>query len=58
MNPLRTAMGDRFPTLRTYFSHETQAYAGVPATRTIEELPGRPAQTLREYIEQNRSYFE
>ncbi|MGA2842569.1 MAG: NmrA family NAD(P)-binding protein [Steroidobacteraceae bacterium] len=55
---VRRAMGDRFPTLMTYFSHETQAYAGVPATRTIEDLLGRPSLTLRQYIEQNRSYFE
>jgi NAD(P)H dehydrogenase (quinone) len=54
---VRRAMGANFPTLMTYFSHETHAYAGVPATRTIEKLLGRPALTLREYIEQNKSCF-
>jgi NAD(P)H dehydrogenase (quinone) len=55
---VRRAMGANFPTLMTYFSHETQAYASVPATKTIAELLGRPALTLRQYIEQNRSHFE
>lgn len=55
---VRRAMGDRFATLMTYFTHETQAYAGVPPTKTIAELLGRPALTLRQYIEQNKSYFE
>jgi uncharacterized protein YbjT (DUF2867 family) len=54
---VRRAMGTNFPQLMTYFSHETQAYSGVPATRTIEELLGRPQVTLPQYIEQNKSLF-
>lgn len=54
---VRRAMGDNFPTLMTYFTHETRAYGGVPATRTIEELLGRPQVTLRQYVDQNKGLF-
>jgi uncharacterized protein YbjT (DUF2867 family) len=54
---VRRAMGGNFPALMTYFTHETQAYSCVPATRTIEELLGRPQVTLREYIEENKGLF-
>ena len=54
---VRRAMGDNFQTLMTYFTHETQAYGGVPATRTIEGLLGRPQVTLRQYVDQNKGLF-
>ena len=54
---VRRAMGDNFPVLMTYFSHETQAYSAVPPTRTVEQLLGRPQVSLREYIEQNKAVF-
>jgi NAD(P)H dehydrogenase (quinone) len=54
---VRRAMGENFPILMTYFSHETQAYSGVPATNTIETLLGRPQITLPDYIAQNKSAF-
>jgi uncharacterized protein YbjT (DUF2867 family) len=54
---LRRTMGDSFSTLMAYFSHETQAYAGVPVTRVIEELLGRAPMTLREYAELHKDAF-
>jgi uncharacterized protein YbjT (DUF2867 family) len=54
---LRKSMGDLFPALMTYFTHETLAYRRVPETHTIEELLGHPQITLRQYIEQNRGLF-
>jgi len=55
---LKRAYGDTLPTLMQYFSHETAAYSKVPATHTVEQLLGRPAVTLPQYIERNRSLFE
>jgi hypothetical protein len=54
---VRRAMGANFATLMTYFSHETQAYSAVPATRTVEELLGHPQINLRQYVEQHREAF-
>jgi NAD(P)H dehydrogenase (quinone) len=54
---LKRTMGANFPALMTYFSHETQAYSGVPATQTIEQLLGRPQVSLRQYLEQNTAIF-
>jgi uncharacterized protein YbjT (DUF2867 family) len=54
---LRRTMGANFPTLMTYFSHETQAYSAVPSTQTLEQLLGRPRVSLREYLEQNEATF-
>lgn len=54
---LRRAMGESFSTLMTYLSHETQAYAGVPVTRVIEQLVGRAPMTLREYAEFHKDAF-
>ena len=54
---VRRAMGDQFPKLMTYFTHETQAYATVPVTHTIEKLLGRPQVTLKQYILSNREAF-
>jgi uncharacterized protein YbjT (DUF2867 family) len=54
---VRRAMGDNFSTLMTYFSHETQAYSGVPITKTIETLLGRPQVRLPDYVAQNKSAF-
>lgn len=55
---VRRAMGVNFPLLMTYFSHETQAYSAVPATRTIEELLSRPQMSLRQYVELNKALFQ
>jgi NAD(P)H dehydrogenase (quinone) len=54
---LRASMGDVLPKLMEYFSHETHAYASVPATRTVEELLARPQLTLRQYIERHLDLF-
>lgn len=54
---LRHTMGDAFPVLMTYFTHETQAYSGVPSTHTIEDLLGRPPMTLAQYIEMKKDVF-
>jgi len=55
---LRRTYGDQFSALMTYFSHETQAYSRVPSAHTIEDLLGRPAVSLREYIECNKALFQ
>ncbi|MGE3598487.1 MAG: NmrA family NAD(P)-binding protein [Dehalococcoidia bacterium] len=55
---VKRAMGEAYPTLMTYFTHETQAYAGVTATRTIEELLGRPQVSLRQYIAQHSDLLQ
>jgi uncharacterized protein YbjT (DUF2867 family) len=54
---LRRAMGDAFPVLMTYFTHETEAYSAVPTTHVIEELLGRAPVTLRQYAELNKELF-
>jgi NAD(P)H dehydrogenase (quinone) len=54
---LRNAMGDAFPVLMTYFTHETEAYSAVPTTCVIEELLGRAPVTLRQYAEMNKELF-
>jgi NAD(P)H dehydrogenase (quinone) len=54
---LRASMDDVLPKLMEYFSHETHAYASVPATRTVEELLARPQLTLRQYIERHLDLF-
>jgi uncharacterized protein YbjT (DUF2867 family) len=54
---LRRIMGEHFPALMTYFSHETRDYLSVPVTDTIRRLLGRPPVALQEYIEANRALF-
>jgi uncharacterized protein YbjT (DUF2867 family) len=54
---LRSAMGDAFPVLMTYFTHETEAYSAVPTTRVIEELLGRAPVSLRQYAQMNKELF-
>lgn len=54
---LRRIMGDHFPTLMTYFTHETQDYASVSVTDTIRQLLGRRPMSLPEYLQANRAVF-
>lgn len=54
---LREAMGPLFDTLMTYYTQETPCWAEMPTTRTFEELLGRPAMTLEQYVAQNKSLF-
>jgi len=54
---LRRTMGENFPALMTYFTHETQAYSGVSSTQTIEQLLRRPQVSLQQYLKQNTATF-
>jgi|GEM_PF-504856 len=55
---LRASMGDDFDRLMTYFRHETLAYSDVVHRETVSQLLGRPQQTLGDYIQANRRWFE
>jgi NAD(P)H dehydrogenase (quinone) len=55
---LRRVMGDNFPTLMTYFKHETRDYGKVPSTDTVARLLGRPQITLRDYLVANQELFK
>lgn len=55
--PLRRAMGEGFPTMMTYFRHETRDYAHLMPTATLQELLGRPALELRTYLQANKAMF-
>lgn len=54
---LREAMGPLFETLMTYYTQETPCWTEMPTTRTFEELLGRPAMTLEQYVAQHKSLF-
>lgn len=55
--PLRTAWGDAFFPLLTYFRHEAGSYSGIPHRETITELLGRPQESLEDYIRTNQEQY-
>lgn len=55
--PLRTATGEAFELLMTYFRHEIRDYVDVPVTDTFVQLTGRPPLALRDYLIANRTLF-
>lgn len=55
--PLRTATGEAFDLLMTYFRHETRDYLDIPVTDSFAQLTGRPPMALRDYLIANRTLF-
>lgn len=54
---LRRVMGEGFPALMTYFTHETVAYRDVPSVDTVATLLGREQVSLPAYIAANIDLF-
>ncbi|MEY4784617.1 MAG: hypothetical protein RIR41_2552 [Pseudomonadota bacterium] len=54
---LRQVMGEHFPALMTYFTHETVAYPDVPSVDTVAKLLGREQVSLPAYIADNIDLF-
>ena len=50
-------MGESFPALMTYFTHETVAYRDVPSVDTVATLLGREQVSLPAYIAANIDLF-
>lgn len=54
---LRQMFGPHFDAFMTYSAWETPAWPRFPSTRTLQELLGRPPETLKHYIEERKSLF-